>query len=260
VKTRKNASTYQELDCVKRRTTLVRKIERFRKIQDVYMPGLRDELSPEQRQVFDGADRKEPESTRLFLPSALSEAARGRACAPGIADIEAHHRYAEASETLEVIRRRLRMRTVTNRFKVKNVTGQRANTRAQGVQHQVDVRIHAGKVRYRYARQAYFRLASAGAWEDELRVLTDDDVRALNERAMTAEEKENAERLREAGQLNEVETGGVAADGIVVMRGEKNRTLSWIWFYGGAKALGDKEQRAEINDGEVLLRLGLEQS
>ncbi|KAJ7429396.1 hypothetical protein B0H11DRAFT_1768213 [Mycena galericulata] len=248
IRTRKRASTYQELDFVKRRTTLLKKIERFRKIQDVYMPGLRDELTAEQRAAFDGESRKEPETTRMFLPSALSEAARKRACAPGIPNVEARYRHAEASETLETIRSGLRMRTVTNRFKVKNITGQRANTRAQGIQHQVDVRIHGGKVRYRYAREAYLRLTGPGPWEEELRVLKDEDVRALNERAMTAEEAENADRLRAAGHLNEVEDGGVASEGVIVMRGEGHRTLSWIWYYGGARAVGDREQKAQINE------------
>ncbi|KAJ7098218.1 hypothetical protein C8R43DRAFT_1092381 [Mycena crocata] len=240
VRTCKKASTYRELDFVKRRAALLRKIERFRKLQDVYMPGLRDELTDEQRAVYDGSGRKEPESIRLFMPSGLSESLRGRACAPGIVEVEGRFRYAEAMETLELIRSGLRMRTVTNRFKVKNVTGQRANTRAQGIQHQVDVRIHGGKIRYRYAREAYFRLEGAGAWEAELKHLADEDVRALNERAMTTAELENSERLRAAGQLNEVETGGVAADGVVVLRGESRRQLS-----GGGGRGAEGSLRAE---------------
>ncbi|KAJ7429914.1 hypothetical protein B0H11DRAFT_2166673 [Mycena galericulata] len=248
VRSRKKMSTYQELDFVKRRTALLKKIKRFRKMQDIYMPGLRDELSTEQQAILEGASRKEPEATRLFLPSALGEAARKRAAAPGIADVEARFRHAEATEALEGIRRGLRMRTVTNRFKVANVTGQRANTRAQGVQHLVDVRIHAAKLRYRYARAAYSRLEGPGPWEDELKVLADEDVRALNERAMTADELDNAERLRAAGQLNEVESGRVAAEGVVVLRGEGHCSLSWIWYYGGATAIGDREQKAAINE------------
>ncbi|KAL1684271.1 hypothetical protein GGG16DRAFT_107059, partial [Schizophyllum commune] len=56
-----------------------------------------------------------------------------------------------------------------------------------------------------------------------------DDVRALNERALTREEK----ALRDSGQhLADVDFG--ADDGIytagVVARGESSRTLSWIWY------------------------------
>jgi hypothetical protein len=85
-------------------------------------------------------------------------------------------RLAEATETLETIRSRLRMRTVTNRFKAANVTGQRANTCVQGVQHGVDVQIHGAKLRYRYGRAAYHCLVGGGPWEEELKVLKDEDV------------------------------------------------------------------------------------
>ncbi|KAJ7281728.1 hypothetical protein C8J57DRAFT_1500422 [Mycena rebaudengoi] len=48
------------------------------------------ELEFEQLQAFDVENKKEPESIKLFLPSGIANPrARGAACAPGIADIEA---------------------------------------------------------------------------------------------------------------------------------------------------------------------------
>lgn len=214
------------------------------------MPGLRDELTPEQVLLLTANAKKEIERIKLFLPSALtSQIAREKACAPQIEAIEARLRFAEASDALEDLRRGLRMRTVTNRFNVKNITGQRANTRAQGVQHQVDVRIHAAKIRYRYAWEAYARLVGSGTWERVLQVLEDDDVRAMNERALTAEEKAEEERLREGGFLNELETGGVAAAGVAVM-GEGRRTLSWIWYTGSAALMNDEDHSGAAMEGE----------
>jgi hypothetical protein len=166
-------------------------------------------------------------------------------------------RLAEATETLETIRSGLRMRTVTNRFKVANVTGQRVNTCVQGVQHGVDVRIHGAKLRYRYVRAAYHCLVGGGLWEEELRVLEDEDVRALNERAMTWEEKMEEEWLWELGTLNMYEQGGVAAVGMI-MTGEAHRTLSWIWYWGGFGSglqETDAEQEAAIHEGPY--RVGL---
>ncbi|KAJ7152150.1 hypothetical protein C8R43DRAFT_1127232 [Mycena crocata] len=248
VKAKKAATTYQELHFQRRRNALGRKIDRFRELQDIYMPGLRDELTTEQLAVLTGNAKKEVESIKLYLPSALeTDQKRANACAPGVADIEERLRFVEAGDALEELRRGLRMRTVTNCFKVKNVTGQRANTRAQGIQHQIDVRIHASKLRYRYSREVYGRLAGPdGRWAEELRVLEDDDVRALNERAMSAQEKADEERLRDGGFLNEVAVGGVAAAGVVVM-GEGRRLLSWIWCTGSGNK-GDSEHSAAASE------------
>ncbi|KAJ7604200.1 hypothetical protein DFH06DRAFT_1021347, partial [Mycena polygramma] len=217
VKAKKAATTYQEIDFQRRRNAIQRKLERFRELQNIYMPALRDELSVDQQVLLTANAKKEVETVKLFLPSALTEdKSRDRACAPGIASIESRLRFAEASDALEELRHGLRMRTVTNQFKVKNVTGQRANTRAQGIQHGVDVRIHTAKLRYRYAREAYARLVGAGTWEGILRVLDDED------------------------------SGGVAAAGVVV-QGEGRRTLSWIW-YGGylTDAESAEEQAAAV--------------
>ncbi|KAJ6460709.1 hypothetical protein C8R47DRAFT_1226212 [Mycena vitilis] len=242
IKAKKAATTYQELDFQRRRNGVQRKLERFRELQAIYMPALRNELSAEQQTLLAPNVKKEVETVKLFMPSALADdSARDRACAPGIAGIESRLRFAEATDALEEVRNGLRMRTVTNQFKVKNITGQRANTRAQGIQHGVDVRIHTGKLRYRYAREAYARLVGRGTWEDVLQLLEDEDVRAMNERALTAEEKADEERMREGGYLNELESGGVAAAGVVV-QGEGRRTLSWIWYGGNGLANDNGEE------------------
>ncbi|KAJ7067733.1 hypothetical protein B0H15DRAFT_794124 [Mycena belliarum] len=247
VRAKKAATTYQELEFQKRRNELNRKIDRFRALQDIYMPALRDELQPEQVALLKTNSKKDVESVKLYLPSALPAIKRANACAPGVADIEERLRLGEATDALETLRDGLRMRTVTNCFKIENITGQRTNTRAQGIQHQIDLKIHASKVRYRYAREAYATLAGPGPWANLLQVLGDEDVRALNERALTAEEKAEEERMRDGGFLNELASGGVAAAGVVVT-GEGRRTLSWIWYTGAAGGMGEREQSAAANE------------
>ncbi|KAJ7699123.1 hypothetical protein B0H16DRAFT_1484270 [Mycena metata] len=91
----------------------------------------------------------------------------------------------------------------------------------------VNLKIHSAKLRYRYTRQALRKLKGHGDWEKRLQLLMEDDVRALNERALTDEEKGERERLREAGEV--IEEGGIAVAGDVVS-GETHRTLSWIWY------------------------------
>ncbi|KAJ7749084.1 hypothetical protein DFH07DRAFT_699619, partial [Mycena maculata] len=87
--------------------------------------------------------------------------------------------------------------------------------------------IHAAKVCYRYARAALLALRGHGTWEDRLKVLGDEDMHALNERALTEEEK--------AQNAHWAELGGAVIEGGVeraaaLAAGEGAHTLSWIWY------------------------------
>ncbi|KAJ7712653.1 hypothetical protein B0H14DRAFT_3523822 [Mycena olivaceomarginata] len=85
-------------------------------------------------------------------------------------------------------------------------------------------------LRYRYCRAALLTLCGHGKWEEEFKVLDDDDVRALNERALTKEEKEQTEHWAKLGGAF-VEGGIARAAGLVA--GEGSHTLSWIWYSAG---------------------------
>jgi hypothetical protein len=116
-------------------------------------------------------------------------------------------------------------------------------TRGQGVLRQINLKIHKAKLHYRYARNTLMRLRGHGPWEKELRVLEENDVRALNERALTAEEAEQRNALHDYESIV-VEEGGVAALGAVAL-GEGRRTLSWIWY----TAKSDEPTEAELVEG-----------
>ncbi|KAJ7082620.1 hypothetical protein B0H15DRAFT_785555, partial [Mycena belliarum] len=220
-------SPTQQLDFLKRRTQLRVRLDAFRRVQLTYMPKLRRYLTPSQRAIWD-ADDREPEATRLFMPSDFStRTMREKACAKGLDGVEARLREGEAAEALDELRRGLRTRTATTKFKVRNWSGQRALTRGQGILRQISVKIHAAKLRYRYARQAILKLKGHGDWEKRLKILADDDVRALNERSLTEEEIAERERLVAVGEVPE--EGGVSAMGDIIS-GETHRTLSWIWY------------------------------
>ncbi|KAJ7020780.1 hypothetical protein C8F04DRAFT_1274533 [Mycena alexandri] len=232
----------QELDVLKRRTQLRARIKAFRKLQQTYMPAVRRYLTRSQRTEWD-AGRKEPESTRLFMPSDIStEKLQQKACVRGLDGVEARLREGEAGEALDILRDALRTRTATTRFKVRNWSSQRALTRGQGILRVINVRIHGSKLRYRYTRQALLKLKGHGGWEERWRILTEDDVRGLNERALADEEKSERERLRAAGEM--VEEGGIALVGDLVSS-ETHRTLSWIcssfsvYGEGGAQVGGE---------------------
>ncbi|KAJ7092018.1 hypothetical protein B0H15DRAFT_922120 [Mycena belliarum] len=228
-------STTQELDFLKRRGLLRTRLQAFRKVQLTYMPRLRRYLSPTQKLVWD-ADDKQPEATRLFMPSELaSRGTREKACAAGLDGVEARLRTGEAGEALAQIRQGLRTRTMTNRFKIRNWSGQRALTRGQGILRQINIKIHAAKLRYRYARQALLKLKGHGDWEKTYRVLQDDDVRALNARSLREEEQAHDELLGALGVAVGIEERGALA------MGEGHRTLSWIWYMSSALDKDDKK-------------------
>lgn len=239
-------TTSQELDILKRRTQLRARIKAFRKLQKTYMPNIRRYLTPSQRVSWDTGG-KEPEGIRLFMPSDLAtKQMRVKACVRGLDGVEARLRDGEAGESLDVLRGGLRTRTATTKFKVRNWSGQRALTRGQGILRLLNLKIHGSKLRYRYSRQALLKLKGHGEWEKQYRVLTEDDVRALNERALTDEEKAERERLREAGEVTE--EGGIAHMEDLVS-GETHRTLSWIWY-----AFSDKETDDKLHEGEWYLQ------
>lgn len=211
------------------------------------MPRLRDHLSPSQLDHLDALSTAHPERTKLFLPSDLRDSAtQSAACLKGVVEAESRLREGEIQDALEELRQGLRARTATNRFKTKNTTGQVANTRAQGIQRMIDLKIHTSKLRYRFSRVALLKLKGHGRWEGVLQELKDEDVRGLNERALTAEELAEQEHLREIGQLNELEPGGVAAAGVAVL-GQSTRTLSWIWYSAG---VAEQEDSGSLNEGK----------
>jgi hypothetical protein len=128
---------------------------------------------------------------------------------------------------------------MTNKFKIRNWSGQRALTRGQGILCQINIRIHAAKLRYRYAQQALLKLKGHREWETQFRVLQDDDVRALNDRSLREEEQAQDEHLGALGVAD-----GLPAIGVVVA-GEGHRTLSWIWYVHSTTAEGD----AKLHEG-----------
>lgn len=241
----KDASTTQELEFVKRRTALMKRINRFRKLQWTYMPDLVRFLTPAQRNLWEDKTRN-AESMKLFMPSELGAGSRAEACEKGLDGLEEEMREGEVQETLEELRMALRTRTMANRFKHQHLTGQRSLTRGQGVLRQITVRIHKAKLRYRYARNALLRLRGHGPWEKTYRALLDEDIRGVNERTMNEEEKGERDRLRELGEIVE---GGFAAVATVVA-GEGRRVMSWIWYKTN---LENSEQEMIDGTGGFLL-------
>lgn len=223
------------------RVNVRKRITHVRKLQEVYMPGLRTVLVDPS--VLDDTAGSFAENASLYMPSALPGDDRLRACISGVVEVETRIREAAAFEALEDLRRTLRTRTYINRWRVKHISGQHMTTRTRSIQHTVDLRVLDAKVRYRQSRAALVALRGPGIWEDELRELRDEDVRTLNDRERTQTEKEQREyRIR-----NGTQNAGDAQEGVPLagLLGDGTRTLSWIWMTASSD-----ENSAEMIEGE----------
>lgn len=176
------------------------------------------------------------EDSKLYMPSDLIALARRRYCPGGLPEMEQRLWHAQASDSLEDLWHHLRTRSFTNRFKIANITGQIHNTCTRESQHTIDDKVRVVELQYRRARDALFSLQGPGDWEDTLRVLAQGDVRALNERELTAHEKDVNRRCRAALgvvlESEEVEMERVITT--VAAVGEGQCGPSWIWFTGNS--------------------------
>ncbi|KAF8196638.1 hypothetical protein K438DRAFT_1967645 [Mycena galopus ATCC 62051] len=127
-------------------------------------------------------------------------------------------------EALENVRIGLRTRTIANRYKLRNYTGQGLMTRGQGILRAINIRIHTAKLHYRYLRAALLCIWGHGGWEEKLRVLADEDVRALNKHALTNKEKAQNEHWAEIGGA--IIEGGIARGAGVAYYARASPTLS----------------------------------
>ncbi|KAF7971009.1 hypothetical protein HWV62_22275 [Athelia sp. TMB] len=241
VKSKPSPTTLQLASFQERRLAIRKKINYFRTLQVHLMPGLGSVL--EEPALLQDSPDTLAEAVRLFMPSELNDHNRARACLPGLVDVECQLRKALLSDTLQQLRRHLRTRSHVNKWKIKNVRGQRPNTRARALQHRVDVKVHSAKMRYRHCRRAYLALAGHGPWTLRYKELQDDDCRALDERELTQKEKEERRERIRSGKREDGDTrDGLAVHGVI---GDTRRTPSWIWYNAAAAGTEDAEALLE---------------
>ncbi|KIP01314.1 hypothetical protein PHLGIDRAFT_55306, partial [Phlebiopsis gigantea 11061_1 CR5-6] len=241
IKTNTTVNALGRLSQIERRKNLRRKILELRKAQLMYMPGLSMHVRFREDGCPDHLASLDAEHIPLYLPSDPALAGvQLTASSKELVDLESRLREAQAQEALDDLRSVLRTRTFANKYKIKNVTGQRSNVRARSWQDTINRRATACAAQYRRARTALLILRGPGTWERSLKVLEDNDIRAINDRVLSEQEKEERARLRIATDLPVEGVYGLGMqDGVQV--GEGRRTLSWIWIEdrGGGDDDGD---------------------
>ena len=135
-------------------------------------------------------ETNEPENIRIYLPSQLQPLIRDSICGAELVQTEDVICKAQMGQSLDDVRRELRARMFANKFKVKNVTGNRYMTCARDWMKRIDKKVLAAKHEYQIARGAYLTLHGRGPWQEKFKELRDEDVRGINERALTAQERQ----------------------------------------------------------------------
>jgi hypothetical protein len=206
----------------RRRATLSDRIETWRSIQTLYMPGVtqlrqingtRTDAMPAEQ------DNEMPESTELWLPSSLPSGLRESGCIDGLVEKERRLRLAEADDALVALRRQLRITTGVFNYKKTHVsgTGQKSNTRARTLLSHLTAKTKMFADRYRAARKALTTLDPNGDWQHRLRPLRPDDIRGP-----TRQDDDESEGRRE---------------------------LTWIWLVGRTQVPAEDGDEFEIAEG-----------
>lgn len=227
------------------------------------MPRVSIVITPDDSPSISDVTTRNPESIQLFMPSNIDEAERLIYCDPELVQMETDIRYSCAVDALQDLRRQLHFRVYINQLKIKNVTGQRPNTRARTMQKTIEGRVNEAAERYRRAQKAYVALAGATA-DRKLRELKPEHVVGLGEKVQQEIERREIEAIRARLQAN---AGDGEAEGPVVnvaetpqvTSGESRRKISWLWYSGG---LEDGEEGAaddtegtltgDMNDGKLF--------
>ncbi len=127
--------------------------------------------------------------------------------------MEAKLREAQCRDALQDLRIQLHTIDHLQKYKMKNVRHQGPNTRTRTEISKYENRKLRAVSKYRRARRAKLALSGPGDWEQEFRVLRDDDVRGLEDDDPGAV-AQRAKRRRDQSKVGPA---------------EGRRQMSWIW-------------------------------
>ncbi|RPD56066.1 hypothetical protein L226DRAFT_546322 [Lentinus tigrinus ALCF2SS1-7] len=189
-----HATDIQRARALEHQNALHRRVDAWIDIQQLYMPGV---AIQRQRLLAANDTAALPYNIPLLLPSANVTTVPA---SPNLMELEWRLRRAQAFDALADLRAHLEVRSHLYKFKDRFARGQRANTRAQTIIKQAEVKIDEDAARYRAAYAALRSLANTlgkAGWEADFAPLHAADIRHVTE--------------------------GMEGES------EGRRTLSWIW-------------------------------
>ncbi|TDL16540.1 hypothetical protein BD410DRAFT_816721 [Rickenella mellea] len=214
-----------------RRNALRRRIEAWRNIQSVYMPGVvRAGSAPDGTEDDENGNDEsnvKVEDFELWLPSRVPEL-RDTGCLQGLHDMELRLRLAQADDALNQLRHQLRIHSRLRDYKrIQVLPGQRVNTRARNLINRFHQKSLRCAERYRDARSALLALHPNGDWQTRFQQLKPDDIRGPGH----------------GDEDNTVGRQGAYGSGV----GDGFHELSWIWIV--PRSLGSGNDQRDIDAG-----------
>ncbi|KAF7968555.1 hypothetical protein HWV62_30143 [Athelia sp. TMB] len=204
-----------------------RKIKTWMAVQMLYMPEVSPLRAAEARTASTQSVKTESFDVALHLPSDLPNRIRVKAI---LYNKGFRLRRAQAYEALDDLRGHLCLRTHMYIFKDRNLRGQSACTRSNGLLARVDRNVKATSAQYRAARTALLSLSARtgdSGWQDSLQELTEADIRAFTDDADGETQAERKKREKKNKGKPEL--------------GEGHRRISWIWMIVGVAANGENQ-------------------
>ncbi|KAG1844094.1 hypothetical protein C8R48DRAFT_750896 [Suillus tomentosus] len=126
-------SSFQQTELQRRRTALLKQINRFRSVQATYTVDLENLLEQN-----DDSSLVEAENIILWLPSSISASIQTSTCHDGIPSIEEELCNAQCHDCLHKLQNALRARVHLIKHRNRDARGQKANTRAASVISRLD--------------------------------------------------------------------------------------------------------------------------
>lgn len=207
-----------------------RRIDAWREVQDVYMPGVRALREPSSA-TLPTTSPQQPETINLMLPSAMRSLTSGLGCIEGLAAKEGRLRLAQADDALRELRRQLRVSAQIVDFRKNTVggTSQRMATKTQTLMKRFHDKTHQCARRYSAAYDALCSLNHPGNWRDRLRPLN------------------HSTDLRLPGRDKEMDKKKEERES------EGRRELSWIWLAPRREGDRDTDTGDEYSIGELYM-------
>ncbi|KAK7045182.1 CxC2 domain-containing protein [Favolaschia claudopus] len=204
------------------------KINKFRGLQRIYMPGAAAALEEYEASRDPDAPPPNAEAVKLFMPSDMARRRNPpdplHGCIPGLPEMETKLRVAQCENSLASLRARLHAKRHLISFRNANITGQVPSTRARTLIGEVGDRVESHASRYRQGRVALIALKGNDAYP-HLRELKPEDVQLDGD----AEESDSAARKKLA-----MLGSGRGARAPRNAPGTSKRVMSWIWTAPGA--------------------------
>ncbi|KAK6971667.1 CxC2 domain-containing protein [Favolaschia claudopus] len=221
-----------------RRAFFVR-LGRFRKIQNIYMPGAGEQLLEDEDERDSELPPPLAEDVKIYLPSELP-AARREECSERLREREVRLRHGVLADCVANLRRSLLAKRHLVDWR-EGAVGQRGTTRAATLVQRVEERIDWLGKAYKRSRDAVVGLV--GLRDCEWRELRAEDLRVEDE---VEDDTGARRRLGLVGSQTRERRISKAMGKRVKQRGGKRQKMSWIWTSGGGPGEDEEELRDAV--------------